>query len=72
MSYFLLGVVVITTFSIAGAYMAFSMWFDARYPTAAEEIARQDVEHLLQQVNDEFYSRPTLQAPATIYPRSFI
>ncbi len=66
MSYFLLGVVVITTFSIAGAYMAFSLWFDARYPTAAEEIARQDVEHLLQQVNDELTSRPRLSFSTTI------
>lgn len=66
MSYFLLGVVVITTFSIAGAYMAFSLWFDARYPTAAEEIARQDVEHLLQQVNDELTSRHRLSFSTTI------
>ncbi len=66
MSYFLLGVVVITTFSIAGAYMAFSLWFDARYPTAAEELAREDVEHLLASVNEEFTYRPRLQATSPV------
>lgn len=66
MSYFLLGVVVITTFAIAGAYMAFSLWFDARYPPAAEELAREDMECLLQRVNDEFANRPRLSVPASI------
>lgn len=66
MSYFLLGVVVITTFSIAGAYMAFSLWFDARYPTAAEELARGDVECLLASVNDEFANRPRLSVHTSI------
>jgi hypothetical protein len=66
MTYFILCVVALLPVTAFAGYVALSIWFDARYPTAAEEIARQDVEHLLRQVNDEFYSRPGLRAPTTI------
>jgi hypothetical protein len=66
MTYFLLCVLALAPLAVFGGYVLLSIWFDARYPTEAEEIASQDVEHLLRQVNDEFYSRPGLRAPTTI------
>jgi len=68
MTYFLLCVLALAPVIVFGSYVLLSIWFDARYPTAAEEIAREDVECLLKQVNDELNYRPGMRAPTTISP----
>lgn len=68
MTYFLLCVLALAPVIVFCGYVLLSIWFDARYPTEAEEIAREDVEHLMKQVNDELSSRPGMRAPTTISP----
>lgn len=63
MTYFLLCVLALAPLAVFGGYVLLSIWFDARYPTEAEEIAREDVDRLMQQVNDELRSRPGMRAP---------
>ncbi len=64
--YFFLSLVTLIPLAALAAYMGFSIWFDAHYPTAAEEIAREDMECLLQRVNDEFANRPRLSVHTSI------
>lgn len=64
--YFFLSLIALLPLGVFAFYVAFSIWFDARYPPAAEELAREDMECLLQRVNDEFANRPRLSVPASI------
>lgn len=49
------------------AYALFSIWFDARYPTEAQERAQADVEELLKRANEETANRPRVRAGTQIY-----
>ena len=64
--YIALACIVFIAAMVVIAYVALSKWFDARYPAAAAEIARADVENLLSRVNQEFTNRPRLSVPTSI------
>lgn len=46
---------------VVAGYAAFSAWFDARYPEAATERARADMEIMLQRANQEIANRPRVR-----------
>lgn len=49
------------------AYALFSIWFDSRYPTEAQERAQADVEELLKRANEETANRPRVRAGTKTY-----